>query len=141
MKAILMIVNNAGSAISLKNWTPPLIRMICANFWTKRRAKMSRLAQAFAEVEEHVTVFGHELKSLKEYVTFLEEENTRLKLDSVLSATDPALLQMNSSGIQRASIENLEKMYADFFHVCHLCFGEPRTEPCLFCEAFLRHDK
>jgi regulator of replication initiation timing len=103
---------------------------------------MGRLAQAFTEVEEHVAVLGQELKSLKEYAVFLEEENLRLKRElSVLSAADAELVRANSALIQRQATENLAKMYADSFHVCHLCFGEPREEPCLFCEAFLRRDE
>ncbi|MDR1605423.1 MAG: initiation control protein YabA [Gracilibacteraceae bacterium] len=102
---------------------------------------MGRLAQAFTEVEEHAAVFGQELKSLREYAIFLEEENLCLKRElSVLSETDPDLVRANSALIQRQAAETLEKMYADSFHVCHLCFGRPRAEPCLFCEAFLRRD-
>ncbi|MDR1322254.1 MAG: initiation control protein YabA [Gracilibacteraceae bacterium] len=102
---------------------------------------MNRVAQAFTELEDHVSVLGQELGSLKKYAAFLEEENTRLKRElSVLSHTDPALVQMNSAGIRGMAAENLAKMYADCFHVCHFHFGERWTEPCLFCEAFLRHD-
>jgi regulator of replication initiation timing len=103
---------------------------------------MNRLAQAFIEFEDHLDVLGLELRSLKKYATFLEDENSRLKRElSVLSAVEPEVLQANSVGIHGLAAENLEKMYADFFHVCHLCFAKPRTEPCLFCEALLRRDE
>ncbi|MDR1960710.1 MAG: DNA replication initiation control protein YabA [Gracilibacteraceae bacterium] len=103
---------------------------------------MGRLAQAFTEVEDHVAVLWQEIKSLKEYVVSLEDENTRLQRElSILSETDAALLRANSSQIRREAAENLEKLYQEGFHVCHLFFGEPMTEPCLFCAAFLRHDE
>ncbi len=102
---------------------------------------MGQLNQAITEVEENLGKLLNEVKSLKQYVEYLEEENIKLKRQlCAVSEADTARVQQNASKIQKEAHENLEKLYSQGFHVCHIYFGEPMEGSCIFCNAFLRKD-
>jgi regulator of replication initiation timing len=100
---------------------------------------MKQLIQAFIEVEEKIHSLLDEVQRLKPYVEALEEENIRLKHE--ICALPEALTEQviaNAQHIQGMANENLEKLYQDGFHVCHLHFAQPLDgEDCLFCKGFL----
>jgi len=102
---------------------------------------LGQLTQAITEVEENLAKLLNEVKSLRQYVEYLEEENIKLKRQlCAVSEADTARVQKNASRIQKEAHENLEKLYEQGFHVCHIYFGEPLEGSCLFCNAFLRKD-
>lgn len=102
---------------------------------------MGQLHQAISEVEENLAGILSEVRSLRQYVEYLEEENVKLKRQlCAVSEADTARVQKNAARIQKEAHENLEKLYSEGFHVCHIYFGEPMEGSCLFCNAFLRKD-
>jgi regulator of replication initiation timing len=102
---------------------------------------LGQLYQAITEVEENISTLLSEVKSLRQYVEYLEEENVKLKRQlCAVSEADTVRVQKNAAKIQKEAQENLEKLYQEGFHVCHIYFGEPVEGSCLFCNAFLRKD-
>lgn len=102
---------------------------------------MGQFSQAISEVEENLTRLLNEVRSLKQYVKYLEEENIKLKRQlCAVSEADTERVQKNALKIQKEAHENLERLYQEGFHVCHIYFGEPLDGNCLFCTAFLRKD-
>ncbi len=102
---------------------------------------MGQLYQAITEVEENLSRLMIEVRSLRQYVEYLEDENVKLKRQlCAVSEADTARVQKNAARIQKEAHENLEKLYNEGFHVCHIYFGEPLEGSCLFCNAFLRKD-
>jgi len=102
---------------------------------------LGQLYQAITEVEENLSRLHTEVRSLRQYVEYLEEENVKLKRQlCAVSEADTARVQKNAARIQKEAQENLEKLYNEGFHVCHIYFGEPMEGSCLFCNAFLRKD-
>jgi len=102
---------------------------------------LGQLYQAITEVEENLSRLIGEVRSLRQYVEYLEDENTKLKRQlCAVSEADTARVQKNAAKIQKEAQENLEKLYSEGFHVCHIYFGEPMEGSCLFCNAFLRKD-
>lgn len=102
---------------------------------------MGQLHQAISEVEENLAGLLSEVRSLRQYVEILEEENVKLKRQlCAVSEADTVRVQKNAARIQKEAHENLEKLYSEGFHVCHIYFGEPMEGSCLFCNAFLRKD-
>jgi regulator of replication initiation timing len=102
---------------------------------------LGQLYQAISEVEENLSKLLNEVKSLRQYIEYLEEENVKLKRQlCAVSEADTARVQKNAARIQKEAHVNLEKLYSEGFHVCHIYFGEPMEGSCLFCNAFLRKD-
>lgn len=102
---------------------------------------MGQLHQAIIEVEENMARLLNEIRSLRQYVEYLENENMKLKQQlCAVSETDKARVQENAAKIQKEAHENLEKLYEEGFHVCHIYFGEQMEGSCLFCNAFLIKD-
>lgn len=102
---------------------------------------MGQLSQAISEIEENISKLLSEVRSLRQYVEYLEDENIKLKRQlCAVSEADTLRVQKNAARIQKEAQENLEKLYKEGFHVCHIYFGEQLEGNCLFCNAFLRKD-
>ena len=102
---------------------------------------MGQFTQAITEIEENMVSILNEIRSLKQYIEYLEEENIKLKRQiCAISEADIERVQKNGARIQKEAHENLERLYKEGFHVCHLYFGEPLEDNCLFCTAFLRKE-
>jgi regulator of replication initiation timing len=101
---------------------------------------MTQLAQALTEVEEKINSLLEEVQRLKPYIRALEEENIRLKRE-LCSLPDKVTKKVmaNAEYLQGMADENLERLYSEGFHVCHLHFGQPldSEKDCLFCNGFL----
>ena len=100
---------------------------------------MPSLMKQTREIEAKLHSLLAELQILKEQVRSLEEENALLRRE--LHVFHEAW-EKDSSAVknhqQDASLENLQVLYEQGFHICNIRFGEKRTEGCLFCMAFLR---
>jgi len=102
---------------------------------------LGQLSQAISEIEENISKLLSEVRSLRQYVEYLEDENIKLKRQlCAVSEADTLRVQKNAARIQKEAQENLEKLYKEGFHVCHIYFGEQLEGNCLFCNAFLRKD-
>jgi regulator of replication initiation timing len=102
---------------------------------------LGQFTQAISEIEDNLGRLLDEVKSLRQYVQYLEEENIKLKRQiCAVSEADTERVQKNAAKIQKEAHENLERLYTEGFHVCHLYFGEQLDGPCLFCTAFLKKD-
>lgn len=102
---------------------------------------LGQLSQAMTEVEENLSRLLEEVGRLQHYIDSLEDENMRLKRQlCALSDSEAERVQRNANLIQQEARENLDKLYIEGFHVCHIYFGEPLEGTCLFCSAFLQND-
>jgi len=103
---------------------------------------MSQLTQALTEVEERLNSLLEEVHRLKLYVQKLEDENVRLKRElCAIPEQETERVIANAERIQGVAHENLERLYKEGFHVCHLHFAQPLDSgDCLFCMGFLRRD-
>ena len=103
---------------------------------------MGQFSQAMTEVEESLAGLLAEIGRLRHYIEGLEDENTRLKRQlCALSDAEAERVQHNANLIREHARENLDKLYMEGFHVCHIYFGEPLDGVCLFCSAFLRDER
>jgi regulator of replication initiation timing len=103
---------------------------------------LGQFSQAMAEVEENMSKLLEEIGKLRHYIDSLENENTRLKRQlCALSDSETERVQQNADLILKEASENLDKLYLEGFHVCHIYFGEPLEGTCLFCNAFLHHER
>lgn len=102
---------------------------------------MSQYTQALTEIEEKLNSLLEELRRIKPYVKELEEENLRLKRGLAIPEPEAERVIANAERIQGTAHDNLERIYKEGFHVCHLHFGQPlESGDCLFCMGFLRKD-
>jgi regulator of replication initiation timing len=102
---------------------------------------LGQFSQAMAEVEENLSKLLEEIRRLKHYIDSLEVENTNLKRQlCVLSGAQADRVQNNANKIQKVARENLDKMYQEGFHVCHIYFSEMLDGVCLFCSALLQRE-
>ncbi|MGI5921703.1 MAG: initiation control protein YabA [Syntrophomonadaceae bacterium] len=73
-----------------------------------------------------------EIGDLKEKVARLEQT---LNNQEETSEPLPASLKFQAEGY-----ENIGKIYQQGYHVCPMAYGEPRSEDCLFCIAFIEKE-
>jgi len=96
------------------------------------------LDEKLSRVEKSLRMFQEEIQQVKQEVRLLEDENQRLRRQLCQVADgDYQQVASNSARIQQTAQENLEKLYLEDFHICHLFFGQERKGECLFCRGFL----
>ena len=96
------------------------------------------LEERLAYIEKSHRTLQEEIQLAKQEARFLAEENQRLRRQlSLIGDGDYQEVTANGLKIQQTAQENLEILYQENFHICHLFFGRKRDGECLFCQGVL----
>ncbi len=102
-----------------------------------------------SQIEAQMAFLNEQFLDLKSHLTKVVEENHRLYIENehlkaILKDEQIRTVNQSGNGVEAVkkpnkAMENLEKIYRDGFHICHLEFGSPREEEgnCLFCMSLL----
>ena len=93
--------------------------------------KLARLEKSHRLLLDEILQAGQEAERL-------EEENRKLKIQlGQVAGVDDRQIIDNGERIQQTAWENMEKLYQEGFHICHLFFGREKNGECLFCQGLL----
>jgi len=96
------------------------------------------LHEKLSRIEKSQRLLLEEIQQIKQEAKLLDDENQLLRRQlSMVGDGDYQQVTANGLRIQQTAQENLERLYEDGFHICHLFFGRERNGECLFCRGFL----
>ena len=100
----------------------------------------NELYEKLNQLESAKDVITSEFGNVQKLIDELIEENIILKAqvkhyEELLSQNDDSITEPKESG--QTSVELLQSLYEQGFHICNVSFGEHRRGgDCLFCEKF-----
>ena len=96
------------------------------------------LYENLARIERGQRLILDEIQKAKQEAKDLEMENQRLRRQLCrFGDGDDQQVEANGLQIRQTAQDNLEALYMEGFHVCHLFFGRERDGECLFCRGLL----
>ena len=96
------------------------------------------LDEKLANIEKSQRILQEEIQQAKQEARLIVEENRRLRRQLCQIADgDDQEVAANGLKIRQTAQENLEKLYQEDYHICHLFFGKKRNGECLFCRGVL----
>jgi regulator of replication initiation timing len=99
-----------------------------------------QLFDQVSNMETRIAELYEQLGSLKSHLSDLIEENHRLSVENEhlrnfldVQTEETPSEEKEKDALPGEGVDNLARIYKEGFHICHVQFGTPRDENCIFC--------